>query len=83
MSSIKTQEEMKRQANKRRKEAEKWKKRNKVIVSMKDIFKKRPAKNLMEKYVRLYEVEEISSKVQRASKEAESGKSKTNKSKRS
>ena len=47
---------MKRQANKRRKEAEKWKKRNKVIVSMKDIFKKRPAKNLMEKHVRLYEV---------------------------
>ena len=37
----------------------------------------------MEKYVGLYEVEEISSKVQRASKEAKSGKSKTNKSKKS
>jgi len=74
---------MKRQADKRRKKAEKWKKRNKVILSIKDIFKKRPAKKLMEKYVGLYEVEEISSKVQRASEEAESRKSKTNRSKKS
>ena len=74
---------MRRQADKRRKKAKKQKKRNKVILSIKDIFKKRPAKKLMEKYVGLYEVEEISSKVQRASKEAKSGKSKTNKSKKS
>jgi len=41
----------------------KWKKRNKVILSMKDlIFKERPVKKLTERYVEFYVVEEIVSR---------------------
>ena len=51
---------MKRQADKGRKKAKKWKKRDKVILSTKDlVFKKRLAKKLIERYIRLYKVKEI------------------------
>jgi len=41
-------------------EVEEWKKREKVMLSTKDlVFKERPAKKLMERYVRLYKIEEV------------------------
>ena len=44
-----TQEKIKRQADRERKEAEKWKVGDKVILSTKDlIFKERPAKKLVD-----------------------------------
>ena len=53
----KIQEKIKRQADKRRKKVQKWKKRTKVILSTKNlIFKERLAKK---RYIELYEVEEI------------------------
>jgi len=45
----KVQEEMKRQADREQKEVEEWKKRDRVMLSMKDlVFKKRPAKKLVD-----------------------------------
>jgi len=42
---------------------EDWKKGEKVILSTKDLmFKKRLVKNLMERYVRSYEIKEVVSK---------------------
>ena len=56
----KTQEDMKRQADRGRKETDKWRKRNKVMLSTKDlVFKKRLARKLMDRYIRLYVIEEI------------------------
>ena len=56
----KTQEEMKRQAERGRKEAEVWKVVNKVILSIKDLmFKERLAKKLVDRYVGLYTINEI------------------------
>ena len=56
----KTQEEMKRYVNRGRKETEKWKKEDRVLLSTKNlVFKERPTKKLMERYVRLYVIEEI------------------------
>jgi len=56
----KTQEEMKRYTNRNRKETEKWKKRNRVMLSTKDlVFKERLVHKLVERYVGLYEVEEV------------------------
>ena len=53
----KIQEKIKRQADKRRKKVQKWKKRTKLILSTKNlIFKERLAKK---RYIELYEVEEI------------------------
>jgi len=41
-------------------EVEEWKKREKVMLSTKDlVFKERPAKKLMERYVRPYKIEEV------------------------
>ena len=61
----KTQEEMKRYADRGRKEAENWKKGDKVLLSTKDlVFKERPSKKLMERYVGPYVIEEaVSSNV--------------------
>jgi len=51
---------MKRQVDKERKEIEKWKKGNKVMLSTKDlVFKERPVKKLVDQYVGLYAIEEI------------------------
>jgi len=56
----KMQEDIKRQADKERKESEKWKKRDKVMLSMKDlVFKERLAKKLVDQYVSLYTIKEI------------------------
>jgi len=56
----KTQEEMKRYADRGRKETEKWKKGDWVLLSTKDlVFKKRPSKKLTERYVGPYAIEEV------------------------
>ena len=56
----KTQEEMKRYADRGRKETEEWKKGDRVLLSTKDlVFKERPSKKLMERYVGPYVIEEV------------------------
>ena len=51
---------MKRQANRERKEAEVWKIRDRVMLSMKDlVFKERPARKLVDQYVGLYIIDEV------------------------
>ena len=56
----KTQEEMKRYADRGRKETENWEKGDRVLLSTKDlVFKERPTKKLMERYVGLYVIEEV------------------------
>jgi len=56
----KTWKEMKRYANRGRKETEKWKKGDRVLLSTKDLeFKERPSKKLIEKYVGPYVIEEV------------------------
>jgi len=51
----KVQEEIKRQADRERKETKEWKKENKVILSMKDlIFKEQMAKKLMDQYMYMF-----------------------------
>ena len=56
----KTQEEMKRYADRSRKETEKWEKGDRVLLSTKDLLsKERPTKKLMERYVGPYTIEEI------------------------
>jgi len=58
----KAQEEMKRQADRERKENKDWKKGNKVMLSTKDlVFKERPARKLVERYVGPYEIEKVMS----------------------
>ena len=55
-----TQEEMKKYANHNRKEPEKWEKGDRVLLSTKDlVFKERPTRKLMERYVGLYVIEEV------------------------
>ena len=56
----KMQEEMKRYADRSRRETEEWKKKDRVMLSTKDlVFKKRPVWKLIERYVRLYVIEEV------------------------
>jgi len=56
----KTQKEMKRYADRSRKETEKWKKGDRILLSTKDlVFKERPTKKLTERYVWLYVIEEV------------------------
>jgi len=56
----KTQEEMKRYVDRGRKETEVWKKGDQVLLSTKDlVFKERPTKKLMERYVGPYVIEEV------------------------
>ena len=56
----KTQKEMKRYADRGRKETEEWKKGDRVLLSTKDlVFKERPTKKLTERYVRPYVIEEV------------------------
>jgi len=51
---------MKWQADKKRREAEEWKKRDKVILSTKDlVFKKRPANKLVDQYIGPYIINKI------------------------
>jgi len=54
---------MKRQADRRQKKVEEWKKEDKEIPSTKDlVFKERLVKKLTERYVRSYIVKEVVSK---------------------
>jgi len=56
----KTQEEMKRYADQSRKETENWRKRDRVLLSTKDlVFKERPTKKLIERYIGPYTIEEV------------------------
>ena len=56
----KMQEEMKKYADRERKETEVWKKENRVLLSTKDlVFKERPTKKLIERYVGPYTIEEV------------------------
>ena len=56
----KTQEEIKRYADRSRKETEKWKKGDRVLLSTKDlVFKERLVRKLMERYIGLYTIEEV------------------------
>jgi len=49
------QEEIKKQADRRRKEVELWKKKDKVILNMKDlVFKEQPARKLLQTSFSLY-----------------------------
>jgi len=56
----KTQKEMKRYADRNRRETEEWKKGDRIMLSTKDlVFKERPVRKLTERYVGLYEIEEV------------------------
>ena len=54
------QEEMKQQADRRKKKAKEQRVGNKVMLSMKDlVFKKRLAKKLVDQYIGLYTINEV------------------------
>jgi len=56
----KIQKEMKRHADKKRKKMEDWKKEDKVMLSTKDlVFKEKPVKKLIERYIGSYEIEKV------------------------
>jgi len=56
----KMQEEMKRYVDQSRKETEEWKKRDRVMLSTKDlVFKERPVRKLVKRYVGPYKIEEV------------------------
>ena len=56
----KAQEDIKRQADRGRKESKDWKKEDKVMLSTKDlVFKERPVRKLVERYVGPYKIEEV------------------------
>ena len=56
----KTQKEIKRYADRSRKETEKWKKGDQVLLSTKDlVFKERPTKKLIERYMEPYTIKEV------------------------
>jgi len=56
----KAQEDMKRQADRGRKETEDWKKGDRVLLSTKDlVFKERPARKLVDQYIGPYTIEEV------------------------
>ena len=51
---------MKKQADRKRKETEEWKKGDKVMLSTKDlVFKERLARKLVDQYVGLYTIEKV------------------------
>ena len=57
---VKAQEEMKRQANRGRKEVEVWKVRDKIILSTKNlVFKEQPARKLVDQFVGLYIIDKV------------------------
>jgi len=56
----KAQEDMKRQIDRGRKETKNWKKGDRVMLSTKDlVFKKRPARKLVDQYIGPYMIEEV------------------------
>ena len=51
---------MKKYADRGRKETEKWKKGDRILLSTKDlVFKERPSKKLIERYVGPYAIEKV------------------------
>jgi len=56
----KAQKDIKRQADRRRKESENWKRGDRVLLSTKDlVFKERPVKKLVDQYIGPYMIEEV------------------------
>ena len=56
----KVQKDIKRQVDRGRKESKDWKKKDKVMLSTKDlVFKERLAKKLVDQYISLYIIEEV------------------------
>ena len=56
----KVQEDIKKQADRRQKEMEDWKKGDKVVLSTKDlVFKERLARKLVDQYVGPYTIEDV------------------------
>ena len=56
----KAQEDMKRQADKERKETKDWKKGDRVLLSTKDlVFKERLARKLVDQYIDPYTIEKV------------------------
>ena len=54
------QEEIKKYVDCSRRETEEWKRGDRVLLSTKDlVFKERPVRKLMERYVGLYVIEEV------------------------
>ena len=59
-ASMKVQKEMKRQADRGRREAENWKVGDKIILSMKDlVFKERPVKKLVDQFIGPYTINKV------------------------
>jgi len=57
---MKAQEEMKRQADRGRKEVEEWKVGDRMMLSTKDLmFKERPARKLVDRYISPYIIDEV------------------------
>ena len=51
---------MKRQADKRRRESKVWKKRDRILLSTKDlVFKERLVRKLVDQYIGPYTIEEV------------------------
>ena len=56
----KAQEDMKKQADRRKKETEDWKRGDRVMLSIQDlVFKERPARKLVDRYIGPYTIEEV------------------------
>jgi len=56
----KVQEDMRRQADRGRKETKNWKKEDRIMLSTKDlVFKERLAKKLVDRYIRPYVIEKV------------------------
>ena len=56
----KTQEDMKRQVDRKRKKSEVWKKGNRVMLSIKDlVFKERLVRKLVDQYIGPYTIEKV------------------------
>ena len=56
----KAQEDIKRQVDKGRKETEDWKKGDRILLSTKDlVFKEKPVRKLVDRYIGLYTIEKI------------------------
>ena len=62
MALKKVQEDIKRQADRKRKKTEEWKKGDRVTLSTKDlVFKEQPVRKLVERYMGPYEIEKVMS----------------------
>ena len=56
----KAQEDMKRQADRGRRETKDWKREDRVLLSIKNlVFKERPARKLVDRYVGPYTIKEV------------------------